>query len=207
MAEYVRLNPNHPAMAPGRKILSAEDYELRVSAENLLEEARKEACQIAEDARIAFQEEKQRGYDDGMAAAQADIAEQMITIVTRSIDYLATAEGEVAKTVILCLKKILGDSPEEELVVQAARQALHVVRNENRITLTVRPEVQAEVQARIGEILQGHGEVSFLEVVGDPGMERGGCRLETEIGVVDASIDLQINALERAIQERVKGKS
>ena len=206
MVSFVRLDPERPALEPGQRVIAPDDYSLRVSAQELLADAENRARQTAEAAEQAYQAEKQRGYDDGMASAKVEIAEQMLTIISRSVDYLATAEGQVARTVLLCLRKILGEMPEEELVIKAARNALSIVRNEPRVTLAVRPEVQDEVRSRIGEILQGHGDISYLEVVSDEGLSKGGCRLETEVGVVDATIELQIEAIENAIRKRLQGK-
>lgn len=204
MATFVRLRPDRPMIEPGQKILSHEDYATRLTAENTLEEARNEAAQIIEDAHATFEAEKKRGYEEGMSTANAEIAEQMMTIVTRSVDYLATAEGEVAKTVMLCLRKILGETPEEDLVIAAARNALSIVRNEARVAVVVRPDVQDQVRDRVGEILKGHGDVGFIEIVTDSGLPKGGCRLETEVGVVDASIEIQIDAIENAMKSRVR---
>ncbi len=206
MASFVRLDPERAEIEPGRRIISEEDYALRVAAQDLLTEAEAEAARIVEEAKQAYEAEKERGFQEGMANAQVEIAEQMLTIVTRSVDYLATAEGAVAKTVMICLRKILGDFPEEDTVVLAARNALQVVRNEERVTVAVRPKVQDEVRARIGEILKDSGDIGFIEVVGDKGLPKGGCRLQTEIGVVDASIDQQIEAIERAMRDRLKSK-
>lgn len=205
MASYIRLDPNRPALEPGQRLIAPDNYELRVSAETLLAEAEARSREIVQEAEDAFLVEKERGYQEGMSAAQGEIAEQMMTIVTRSVDYLATAEGKVAKTVIICLRKILGDFPEEDIVIRAARSALNIVRNESRVTLAVRPGVQDEVRERIGEILKDHGGIGFLEVVSDAGLAKGGCRLETEVGVVDASIEQQITAIENAMSDRLKG--
>jgi type III secretion protein L len=206
MDAFLRLDPDRPALAPGQKIIAPADYALRVAAQELLAEAEARAQRIGEEAERAFAAEKARGYTEGMATAQAEIAEQMLEIVARSVEYLANAEGEVARTVMLCLRKILGETPEEEVVIRAARNALAVVRNEARVTLAVRPEVQDAVRERIGEVLHGNGGIGFLEVTGDAGLEPGGCRLETEVGVVDASIEVQIQAIEAAMRARLKGK-
>ncbi|MEM9045809.1 MAG: HrpE/YscL family type III secretion apparatus protein [Pseudomonadota bacterium] len=204
MATFVRLRADRPTIEPGQRVLSQDDYATRLTAEDLLDDARLEGDRIIEEARQTFEAEKKRGYEEGMSTANAEIAEQMMTIVTRSVDYLATAEGEVAKTVMLCLRKILGETPEEDLVIAAARNALSIVRNEARVAVVVRPDVQDEVKDRIGEILKGHGDVGFIEIVTDSGLPKGGCRLETEVGVVDASIDVQIDAIENAMKSRVR---
>jgi type III secretion protein L len=199
MAAFVRLDPDRPRLDPARTILTPAEYALAVDNAGIRAAAEADAAQVREEAREAFAAEKRRGYEQGLAEGQAEIAERMIALVTRSVDYLASAEGAVARTVLVCLRKILGEFPEEDLVLRAARAALGLVRDESRVRLCVRPEVEADLRERVGELLSGRGAVGAVEIVSDPSMARGGCRLETELGVVDASIEQQFRALEAAI--------
>jgi type III secretion protein L len=41
--------------------------------------------------------------------------------------------------------------------------------------------------------------ISFVDVAGDARLRAGGCILESELGIVDASIDVQLDALRRAL--------
>jgi len=204
MADFIQLKADRPTIAAGARVLKAADYLRAAAAEEVLDLARAKAEAIVAEAQATYDGLKARGHADGLEAAKMEVAEQILTIVTRSVDFMANAEHDIARTVLVCLRKVLGEFPEEELVLRQARAALHVVRSEPRITLRVRPEVEQNLRDRLGEILRGNGEVSFLEIVADEGMERGGCRLETEVGVVDASLELQLQALEKVILARVE---
>ena len=43
----------------------------------------------------------------------------------------------------------------------------------------------------------------FLDVVPDASLERGACLLESELGVVDASLETQLKALENALRSKI----
>jgi type III secretion protein L len=204
MAAFVQLTPDTPALDSASHVLRACDYARAVEAETALEQAKQRAEEILRDAQKTYEEEKARGRAEGLAEAQGEVAAQIMTIVSRSVDYLAGAEVEVARVVLTCLRKILGEFTDDDLVVRAARAALQVVRNEPRVTLRVPADIEPSVRERVGEILSGNGEVTFLEIVGDERMARGGCRLESEAGVVDASIEQQLQALEKTLSTRVK---
>ena len=47
------------------------------------------------------------------------------------------------------------------------------------------------------------GSASFLDVVPDARLERGACLLESELGVVDASLETQLKALEGALRSKI----
>jgi len=207
MASFVRLNPDRHHLDDSIRVLTPEVYSIALSADELLADAQARADAIVRQAQVDYEVEKRRGYEEGIASGKAEIAEQMITLVERSVEYLAKAEREVADTVLVCLRKILGEFSEEDLVLRAARAGLGKMRNESRVTLRVRPEVEASLRRRIGEILRDSADIGFLEVVGDRDMTEGGCRLETELGVVDASIGLQLEALENVFAPAVGAPS
>lgn len=203
MAAFLHLKPGAMQVDPAEPVLKADDYSATVQAADVLADAEARRAAMLAEAEAVYERQKQQGREDGLAEAQAEIAEQILTIVTRSVDYLATAEGEVARTVLLCVRKILGDFPEEDLVIREARSALASVRAEPRVTLRVRAEVEESLRARVGEILAGNPDVAFIEIRGDDQMSHGCCRLETEAGVVDASLETQLAALEKVILSRV----
>ena len=207
MPTFVRISPDRPHVDDGVRVLAPEDYQAVASADDLLADARARADAIVEEAKAHYEAEKQRGYDEGMAAAKPEIAEQMMTLVDRSVGYLANAEHQVAETVLICLRKVLGEFPEEELVLRAARAGLAAMRNEERVTLRVRPEVETALRDRVDEILRDNNGIGYLEIAADGGLPERGCRLETELGIVDASIDQQIAALETVVRAQVKGLS
>lgn len=207
MAAFIQITPDATKLNPAMRVLKAADYACAVEAETALGDAKHRADEILSDARRKYEEEKTRGRDEGVSEAQGEVAAQIFQVVSRSVDYLAGAEAEVARVVLTCLRKILGEFSEEELVIREARTALQVIRNEPRVTLRVSTEVETKVRERVGEILSGNGEVNFLEVTGDDRIGRGGCRLESEAGVVDASIEQQLQALEDALNARVRPSS
>ena len=206
MADFIRLKPDRPSVNGTKRIISGKDYAQAVEARRVLEEARAEAEALVRAAQEKYDTARDRGYADGSAAAQQELAERMFELVAGSVDYLGNAEAQISRVVMTCLRKILGTLPEEDLVIGAARAALDDLRNEPRATLRVHPSVADAVRARKSEIMQGDSDVAYLEIVGDDRMEHGGACLESDAGTVDASIEVQIKALEKVFRQRLGGK-
>ena len=202
MADFVRLNSDRAEIEPDCDILREEDYIVALHSDEVLAQAQAEADRIVKAAHVEFEAQKKAGYEQGLAEASGEVAKQMFALVSSSVDYLETAENQVAEIVLVCLRKISTDYSDEDLVIGQARTALLAARSEPRVTLRVRPELEDGVRDRIGEILARNGDVNFLEVVADPHMQPGGCRLESDAGVVDAGLDVQLAALERALLRR-----
>lgn len=206
MADFVRLKADRPSIDGSARVIARKDYTDAVEAHRVLEEARAEADALMQAAQEKYDTARDRGYADGSAAAQQELTERMLELVAGSVDYLGNAEAQLSRVVMTCLRKILGTFPEEDLVVGAARAALADLRNEPRATLRVHPSVADAVRARKSEIMQGDSDVAYLDVVGDDRMEHGSACLESEAGIVDASIEVQIKALEKVFGERLGNK-
>ncbi|MEG1769575.1 MAG: FliH/SctL family protein, partial [Comamonas sp.] len=81
------------------------------------------------------------------------------------------------------------------------KNALSVVRNQKQMTLRLQPQQVEVVRTRINDLLSAYPGVGYLDIVPDGRLGAHACILESEIGLVEASIDGQIAALEKAFQK------
>jgi type III secretion protein L len=64
---------------------------------------------------------------------------------------------------------------------------------------------QADWQkSRLATIMQTFPKIQFLDVQADSRLSANGCVLETEIGVVDATLETQLKAIEKALIRSMK---
>jgi type III secretion protein L len=200
MGSFVKCLSNKALnLDPSRKVLKAKDYLAYGNAKALLEQAQQDAETMRTQTQEAFEAEKQRGYQQGLEQGKLEIAEQMIDTVSNTLEYLASIEKQVAQIVIQVLRKVLGEFDDAELTLRVVDNALNAVRNQKEITLRVAPEQVEAINRKIHTLLGNYQSIAFVKVTGDRRLSRGGCILETEIGVVDASIDVQLQALERSL--------
>lgn len=193
-----------PLIRPDQNILKAADYQLWRSAEEVLAEARRQAEQIVADAVAAREAEKERGYREGEALARMEAAERMLENIGSTIDYYEKVEAEVAELVLDCVRKIVTGFDDRERVVSTVRSALAIVRNQKQVVLRVAPDAVETVKSRMTVLLADYPGIGFIDVVADARLQEDACILETEIGIVEASIEGQIAAL-RAAFARVFG--
>lgn len=203
MESPVRLTSTTAKLTPSTRVLKARDYQLRQQAGQLLADARREADALLGGAREAFQQQERAGYEQGKETARMEAAEQMMESVGQAVDYFANIEKDVTDVVLSSVRKIIAGFDDTELTTRVARSALEVVRDQHRVTLRVSPDDETVMRDRVGELLTGYPGIGYLEVVADHRLKAGGCILETELGVVDASIDLQLQALEKALKSKL----
>lgn len=189
---------------PDQKIIKAHDYSALIEANRMVEAALQESERILAEAREVYEQEKTRGYARGQEEGKGILAEKMLDAVRKSVEYFASAEETLCTLVINAVKKIVGEMNDRELVVGIVRNALALVRNQKQVTLRVSPSDHETVQNRVNEIMTGYPGIAFIDVVADARLKKSGCILESEMGIIDASLDVQVEAIQRSLQKSIK---
>jgi len=203
MASFVRLTTESSTLLPEARLLKEAEYLGFQEGQRLLVEARGKAERIIGRSEQALEEQKQRGYREGMDQAKQEMATHMAETVARAADYFASVEGELVAVVMASVRKILGEFSDEDLTLRLVKNALHVVRSQKQVTVRVPPDREAEVRSRLHQLTSSYPGISLVEVVADSKLGAGNCVLETEIGIVDGGIDSQLQVLEKVLQSRL----
>lgn len=181
------------------KVLRAGDYIVALEAEQILEAAKTEAEAIRAEATKEYEAKQEQGYQEGLEKGKAEIAERMVEQMSRSAAYFSKFERVLIDLVLRASKKILGEFDQHELVERVVQRVLEATRNEGHVTVRVAPSQSEYLKSKVGTIMEKFPKIEFLEIVPDDRIPEGGCILETEVGVVDASLETQLKALENAM--------
>jgi flagellar biosynthesis/type III secretory pathway protein FliH len=171
--------------------------------------ARERLCRAEEDARRireAADAERRRVLDEaaeeGYLAGQARAAAALVAAEEERRRRLAALEREVVSLVLALAAKVLGRELAERpgAVADLAHRALAEVRERREVVLRVNPSdlpaIRAE-QGRLSAVLAR----ARLAVREDAGIAPGAAVVDTEGGVIDASIAVQLAHLGRALEE------
>jgi flagellar assembly protein FliH len=157
------------------------------------------AEQLAEQVRAARQSGYQDGYRDGLVALEgfkqsfAHQATLQVGVLVKSIGSALDAMQQemaeaLAATALALARQIVRSelSARPESVAAVAQEALETLMLSARhITLRVHPDDQPLIAEGAGELLAARG----ARLVADISVARGGCVVESNIGLVDASIE------------------
>ena len=183
-------------------LVTAGDAAAVAKAEEIVAAAEEEAAKVREEAKAAYEEERKRGYADGVAEGKAEILMQKLDLVDESVAYMESIEGKVSDIVLKAIRKCVAEMDDEELVRQIVRKSLQaVVRTQKEIAIKVAPDRVESVKARIDGLLKEFPTVRFADVKADARLTGAACIVETESGIVEASIEGQIAAIERSIRK------
>ena len=182
--------------------IAAEDVAALVKAEDVVAAAEVEAARIREEAAKAYEAEKARGYADGLAEGRQEILMQKLDLVDESVKYMASIEGQVCEVVLKALRKCVAEIGDRELVVQIVKKSMQaVVRTQKELVVRVAPDMVSSVRERTDTLLADFTAVTKLDVVGDERLAGAACVVETDAGIVEASIDGQLEAIEQSIRK------
>ena len=157
------------------------------------------AEQHAHAVRAARQSGYQEGYRDGLVALEgfkqsfASQTTAQVGALVRSVgDQLDALQQEMARalaaTATALARQVLRSelAMRPEAVATVAEQAIAALLPSARhIVLRVHPDDHALIAAHSADAIAARG----ARLVSDPAIERGGCRIESDIGLVDATIE------------------
>jgi flagellar assembly protein FliH len=154
----------------------------------------------AEGAARAREEAKQEALPAAMAFANAGQAliifeEQMIARYTPEMVRLAVeiAEKLVHKAV----------TAEPEIVAEVLQRARQEVTDARHLRIRLNPkDYQLLAEIRPDVLTLGQDAGRRVEIVQDPELARGGCTVETEIGLIDATLPTQMTELRRQLLDQ-----
>jgi len=198
--KVIHINNSDFAFSQGKKYIKSSEYKTLHRSSAIINVAKKRADVIIEQAEKHYLNEKKRGYEEGIIESKVDQSEQMLKIVGRSISYLSEIENELSEVLMSAVNKIIDGFDDKELTVGLIRSGLQHVRNERQVTVRIPPGHFTHVKGKINEILADYKGIGFINPVSDPRLDAGSCILESRIGVVDASVDIQLAALSQRFE-------
>lgn len=204
MGTLFRLSRDVVTPEAGTRVLKASEASLLLEAGALLDAARERAAEMEREAQAAYERRREEGYRDGQEEGRLEHAEKVLETVLSSMEYIEGIESTLVRVVTEAIRKVIGEVDENERIVRIVRNALTTVRNQQRVLIRVAPGDEKAVREALAAMLAAvPGSTSFVDVVADARLERGACLLESELGVVDASLETQLKAFENAFRAKI----
>ncbi len=202
------MNKENFVLQSDRRLVKAAEAATVRTAEEIIADALEEAARIREEAKAAFEAEKKRGYEKGIADGKVEISMQKLDLLDSSVAFMESVEDKMADVVLKALRSCVVEIGDREMVVQIVKKTMNaVIRTQRQVALKVAPEMVEVVRGRVAELKAAYTTIETLDVVEDPRLKGTACVLETEAGVAEASVETQIAAIEKSIQKHIKNRS
>jgi type III secretion protein L len=181
------------------KLSQASDRAGVIVAEALSDAEKRIAAVNAESIRIRA-DAKQQGLRDAAELWAQEMAEKAFD-AQRSMQ---RASDRLAELVALATQRVIEVEDKEGLYRRALRTVRHLADGSKTLVLHIGADDAEYARSVVGQLAREIGIEIPLEVKVDSRITSGGCMLESDYGVIDASIGLQIQAVKRAITKAAK---
>lgn len=199
------INTDNVKLATDRKVFKAEEYALLLDAVNILQVAEEQAHSIKSTAFEAYELERQRGYEEGFLAGKEEASKELVKIAANAQQTYINLEQKIADTIINIVSELLRKVETQTFFKQTLKRVSKAVRHEPFLTMKVSSKELPSAQAAVDEYMaESEAPGQIIEVLADASLDIGSCLLESDSGVIDTGLDVQLRAIRSALIESFK---
>ncbi|MFL9869592.1 flagellar biosynthesis protein [Paraburkholderia fungorum] len=167
-------------------------------------EAERIAEAAQERARLAMQvrELKRRAWRRGHSAGKAAALREHVGRAAAAAFAANRLQDRLTQIVLSAVSDIVGGLPPSATLTNQLRRAVAVSQSQRLVSVRVARPVFKEAAQLIETIEQELG-TPLCTVLADAGLPAHSCVIETEAGVIDGGLKVQLRALERGIRDGV----
>ncbi len=195
-------------VVPNKKVLSPDAYTTVLNAQELLEKTQEDCDAYTqhthEECANLRAEAKNQGFQEGSEAW----SKQLAFLITETQAMRDQIKSSLVPLAIASVKKIIGKKLETkpETVVSIISESLKELTQNKRIVIHINPQDLAIVEQHRPELKKLVEYADVLLLSPKASVSPGGCIIETETGIVNAQLDVQLAALEQAFSAALKQK-
>jgi type III secretion protein L len=185
-----------------RAIVDADVFDAKLEGDRLVGEARAEAERELAAARDEAERLRRKAEAEGRERGLGAVTELLVGARAVAARARAGAEAELRALAVRIAEKILGRelALDPSAVVDVAAAALRHAGEPRELVVRCASEDLEALERGKPRLLERCRAAQAVRFVADDRVARGGCIVETELGVVDARLSTQLDAIERALR-------
>ncbi|KPK33726.1 MAG: hypothetical protein AMS24_00140 [Chlamydiae bacterium SM23_39] len=200
------LSEKKIALSPGEKIIPKKEFSSLKKANEILLEVKREALkykkEITKECELLKETAYKKGFDEGLLKLNTHI----LTLSNEIKNFSEEMKKKILPIALKAAKKILGEELKlyPERILNIVTQSLKPVMQHKQIKIFVNKEdlkILEKHKNKIKKILQ---QVEIFSIQERDDIEKGGCIIETEAGIINAQLENIWQTLEVAFEEYMK---
>lgn len=170
-------------------------------ADQILAGAQEQARQLLDQAEQAAAEAERKGHEEGIRRAVMEWHERQAGEAIQKADALRAMHEKLAEVVTTAVERMVTTEPRAALYQRALKNVQTLTRGASSLTLRVNPCDHDQARQSLDTL--ENNDVLAVEVAVDPSLRPGSCIFESELGVLDASLETQLDGLRAAMSRAV----
>ncbi|MBI3236847.1 MAG: HrpE/YscL family type III secretion apparatus protein [Chlamydiales bacterium] len=194
----------HPA--DDEKVIPSEDFSILLEAKEILEKAKEDAKRYRTNTEIEGEELREKYRKEGFQEGLAQFNEHLLLFERHLRDLKIQLQGQILPLAIKVAQKVVSKELElhPETIVEIVIAALSPVTQNHRFTIYVNKADKEALDANKSKIKEILEQLKTLSIQERADISPGGCMIETESGIINATIENQWRALETAFEKHMK---
>jgi type III secretion protein L len=186
---------------PGRGVIKQQVVGAYGQAKEILAVAEQEAARIIQDAERLREEQARLGWDEGYKKGFEETLGKLAQLEEETQKIFQDLEPKVVQLSMKVAEKIIGSelATRPDAIAAIVAQALRTVRHQRDVNIRVNPAQAPALEAHKKTLLGVLSRARDVVIRADPSVREGGCVIETELGILDADLQTQLEILERAL--------
>ena len=199
---FTLINKEEVHPAPKTKVISSEDFSKLIEASEIVAKTKQEDIEfrlaVAKECESLKELAELAGFEEGLKRwnEQIELLEHEIRKVRKEM------ENAIVPLALTAVKKIIGRELETkpEAIVDVVATALKSVSNHRRIAIYVNGADLEQVEAQRSRLKALFEHLETLSISARDDVQPGGCKIESESGIINAQLSNQLSALEAAFR-------
>lgn len=188
------------------KIIRKDEFEELISARDILLKSESEAKQVIDEAHEESVKIKQKAQEDGFQEGLMRLNEQMLLFEDKLKVLKHELQKAVLPLVLKATKKIIGEELKQnpESILSIVMQSIKSVIQAKTVKLYVNASDLEYLESEKETLKKDFERLESLQIEKRDDIEKGSCIIETERGILNATLENQYRALERALEAHMK---
>lgn len=190
-------------IAPGKKVIPAEEFSLVLEGKEVVEQAKKDAQeyreQVEKECELLKEKSKQEGFEEGLSLWTQKLHELESQIRKLDEEY----SRKLAPIALKAAQKIVGKTFEmsDGLIFDIVANALKPVLSHKRVSIYVHKQDLSALESKKSALKALFEEIRSFSVSEKEDLQPGECIIETEGGIINATFKNQWSILEKVFKD------
>lgn len=209
MKFFTLINGEKVYLSPEKKIVPESEFSTLADAHDILKQTKSQSLEyrkeVAKECEMLKEEAQKVGFEEGLARWNG----QLVALKEEIVSVRKEMEKTLVPLAMTAIKKIVGYALEikPETIVDIISTSLKAVSQHHRIHIYVNKADLDIVEQKRDALKELFEHLERLSISPREDVEQGGCIIETEVGIINAALENQLKALEKAFHEILKNKN
>lgn len=194
----------HPA--EDEKLIPAKEFSTLLNAKEVLEKAKEDAKLFYEETEEECKKLREKAHEEGFQEGLEKFNEHLLFFDSEIKKVRHEAQQAILSLALKAAKKIVAKELEThpETIVDIVLQAIVPLTQHHRVKIYVSKGEKELVEANRERIRAAFQHLDSLVIQERADVPSGGCIIETEAGIINATMENQWRALESAFEKYMK---